>query len=141
MLDFGDQVRALVETVGPLRCEVNLPRSWKDELGQVGPLPLRYVERRRHPRFHFRVCAALEHGQTFPSLPRANVWYQVFTKHLSRGGISFLHSEQLFPRERMRIVLPERGMSAVEIVWCARVQERCFQVGARFVERIHKFSE
>jgi hypothetical protein len=141
MLDLGHQVQELVEAVGPLQCEIQLPSSWQDELAQAGRAPTRYDERRRHLRYHFRVCGALEYRQTFPALPRPNGWHQVFTKGLSRGGLSFLHSEQLFPRERMRILLPGQEISCVEIAWCARVQERCFQIGARFVEQLHKFSE
>jgi hypothetical protein len=141
MLELGHQVQELVAAVGPLQCKIQLPPSWQDELGQARRVPTTYNERRRYPRYHFRVCAALEHRQTFPSLPRPAAWHQVFTQGLSRGGVSFLHSEQLFPRERMRILLPGQGMSCIEIVWCARLQHRCFQVGARFVEQLREFSE
>ena len=138
MLELGDSLRAqvqeLVDAVGPLQCGIELPWWWKGDAGPTGPLPTRYSDRRRHPRFHYRLCAALEHRQTLPSLPRPRQWHQIFTKDLSRGGLSFLHSEQLFPRERMRLVLPRRGMSQIEIVCCNRVQEDCYQVGARFVE-------
>lgn len=138
MLELGDQEQELVKIVGPLKCELDPPSSWKDDLNKTGPLPGKYSDRRRYPRYHFRVCAALEHRQTFPALPRPNVWHKVFTKCVSRGGISFLHSEPLFPRERMQILLPARGTSTIEVVWCARIERRCFQVGARFVERLRE---
>jgi hypothetical protein len=141
MLELGDQVQELVRAVGPLQCDVRLPSSWEESVGRGGQVPAKYDERRRHPRYHFRVCAALEYRRTFPSLNRPNLWHQVFTNDLSRGGLSFLHSEQLFPRERMRILLPGQGMSSLEIVWCVRVQDRCFRVGARFVEQLRKFTE
>jgi hypothetical protein len=140
MLDLGHQVQELVDAVGPLRCDIQLPSSWQDKLGQAGQAPTRYHERRRQPRYHFRVCGALEYRQTLPSLHRPHGWHQIFTNGLSRGGLSFLHSAQLFPRERMQILLPGRNPKCVEIVWCRRVQERCFYVGARFVEQLRNLA-
>ena len=141
MLDLGHQVQELVQAVGPLRCDLQLPSSWQDEFGQAGQVPSRYHERRRHPRYHFQVCGALEYRQTFPSLDRPSGWHRIFTNGLSRGGLSFLHGEQLFPRERMRILLPGQELKCIEIAWSSRVQERCFRVGARFVEQLHKFDQ
>jgi hypothetical protein len=141
MLELSRQVQELIAAVGPLQCDVELPSSWREGLGQAERIPTRLNERRRHARYRLRVCAALGYRQTFPGLQRANGWHQVFTTTVSRGGLSFLHSEQLFPRERMWFFLPRQGISCVEIVWSARVQERCFHVGARFVEQLHKFSE
>ncbi|MHC4405798.1 MAG: hypothetical protein ACYTG0_39640, partial [Planctomycetota bacterium] len=124
----------LVAAVGPLKCDIDLPSSWTESLGETGPISTMLDDRRRHPRYGFRTRAALEYRQTFPTFPRPGGWHLVFTKGLSRGGFSFLHGEQLFPRERMRIALPGLGMSVVEIVWSLRLQHRCFQVGSRFVE-------
>ena len=135
MLELRDQEQKLVQTVGPLKCDLELPDAWKDRFRQTGRLPGKYTDRRRHPRYHFRVCAALEYRQTFPTLPRPKGWHKIFTNDLSRGGLSFLHSEPLFPRERMQIALPGQGAKIIEVVWCARVQDRCFQIGARFVEQ------
>jgi hypothetical protein len=136
MLELRDQEQKLVATVGPLKCNLELPKAWKDSFHQTGRLPGEYVDRRRHPRYHFRACAALEYRQTFPTLPRPQGWHKIFTNDLSRGGLSFLHSEPLFPRERMRVVLPGKGAKLIEVVWFVRVQDRCFRVGARFVEQV-----
>jgi hypothetical protein len=135
MLELGDQEQKLVESVGPLKSDLQLPESWKERFGQTGRLPGKYSDRRRHPRYHFRVYAALEYRQTFPTLPRLSGWYKIYTNDLSRGGLSFLHSEPLYPRERMRVVLPGQGAKIIEVVWFARVQARCFWIGARFVEQ------
>lgn len=134
MLDLRDQEEALIEIVGPMRCDVRLPADWSEAPSQTGPLPGRYSDRRRYPRYHFRCCAALRYRQTLPTLPRAESWYKVFSSDISRGGVSFLHSEPLFPRERMFLVLPQERVRTIEVVSCIRLQERCFRVGARFVE-------
>jgi hypothetical protein len=135
MLDLRGQEQALIETVGPLRCDVNLPSAWEESLSQTGRLPGKYSDRRRYPRYHFGGCAALQYRQTFPALPRPEAWYKVFSNDISRGGLSFLHGEPLFPRERMLIVLPPQLVRAIEVVSYVRVQERCFRVGARFIEQ------
>ena len=136
MLEFRDQEQTLVSAVGPLKCDVTLPSSFEDNARQTGQLPGAYSERRRHPRFNCGGCAALKYRQTFPALSRPDGWYKVFTKDLSRGGLSFLHSDPLFPRERVQIVLPRQGARIIEVVSCIRVQDRCFRVGARFVEQV-----
>jgi hypothetical protein len=135
MLDFSDHEQALVSAVGPLKCDVSLPSSFEDDACRSGQLPGAYSEKRRHPRFNFGGCAALKYRQTFPALSRPLDWHKVFTKDLSRGGLSFLHSEPLFPRERVQIVLPLQEAKTIEVVSCVRVQERCFRVGGRFVEQ------
>jgi len=135
MLELGYKLQELRDLVGPLACEVELPASWRQGPSPGAQLVGKFEERRRHPRYAYRACAALQHRQTFPSYPRESRWHLVYTKDLSRGGLSFYHSEPLFPRERMRIVLPQHGMCTIEVVWCGRIQARCFQIGARFVER------
>jgi hypothetical protein len=137
MLELRDQERELVANVGPLKCDLRFPDAWKDRFDQTGPLPSRYSDRRRYVRYHFRVWAALEHRQTFPALPRPRGWHKILTIDLSRGGLSFLHSEPLFPRERMQFVLPGQLARIVEVVWFTRIQDRCFHVGGRFVEQAH----
>ena len=135
MLELGDQEQKLVESVGPLKSDLQLPEAWKERLHETGRLPGKYSDRRRHPRYHFHACAALEYRQTLPSLPRPAGWHKIYTNDLSRGGLSFLHSEPLFPRERMQIVLPGQGAKIIEVVWFARIDARCFCIGARFVEQ------
>ena len=75
MLELRDQEQELVQTVGPLKCDLQLPDAWKERFHQTGRLPGRYSDRRRHARYHLRVCAALEYRQTFPTLPRPKGWH------------------------------------------------------------------
>jgi hypothetical protein len=94
-------------------------------------------DRRRFARLLCRGAhhrAALKYAATFPALPRAVGWYGVYTLDISRGGCGFLHSEPLFPGERMEILLLGGARHWIEITRCERWQERCFVVGAQFVE-------
>jgi len=77
--------------------------------------------------------AALEYRQSLPTLPRNPAWFGVYMNDLSHQGCGFFHGEQLYPGERMRLVLPTGTDLPIEVTWCRRIDESCFAVGARFV--------
>ena len=63
-------------------------------------------DRRRFPRMICRGKHPSGPGvSSSPALPRPQEWHGVYTLDISRGGIGFLHSEPLYPGERMRVVL------------------------------------
>jgi hypothetical protein len=128
-----DQIRKLTNALGPLKCEVELPSSWTDYFHRRGTIPTRPNERRRFPRSHLRASAALQYRQSFPALPRGEDWHKVYTKDVSRAGLAFLHSEQLYPKEQMALLLPDGRSRAIEVVRCRRIQARCFEIGAIFI--------
>jgi hypothetical protein len=127
------RIQKLIETVGPLKCELELPSSWADYFDRRGPMPTTFQEKRRFPRSYLRTSAALQHRQSLLALPRAETWYKVYAKDVSRGGVGFLHGEQLFPLEQMNLVLPDGRSRPIEVVRCRRIQERCFEIGAVFI--------
>jgi hypothetical protein len=128
-----DQIRKLSQMVGPLPCEVELPAAWSDFFDHRGPTPTCPRERRRFPRPYLRAMAALRHQRSLPALARSTTWHKVYTKDVSRAGVGFLHSEQLFPMEQMRLVMPDGRCRRIEVVRCRRIQERCFEIGATFI--------
>jgi hypothetical protein len=98
-----------------------------------GPMPTAWDEHRRHPRFYFRSCAeAFIHplrGQLDPNAPPCFL----VTRDLSRGGVSLIHTEQLFPGQRLDLILNGEPPRASEVVWCRRWGNDRFAVGCRFV--------
>ncbi|MBN2476776.1 MAG: PilZ domain-containing protein [Pirellulales bacterium] len=141
MLQDDDPLEELIRTFGPLRCEVDLPDSWSESPLEGKMLLGSSFDQRRFPRFQIRVCGALRYRQSLPALPRAEAWHRVFARDISRCGLAFLHSEQLFPREQMRLVLPDGKESLIEVARCRQIQPRCFEVGVRFVERFRGSAE
>ena len=133
MLGRDDARHELGAILAKCRCEIELPPTWHDFFEKTGLLTGAYDEKRRFRRSHFRGCAVLRYGQTFPSLSRPSTWHKVYTKDISRCGLGFLHSEQLFPRESMRVILPDGSQRTIEVVRCRRLKRRCFEIGARFV--------
>ena len=126
-------MQKLIEAVGPLKCEVELPSSWTDYFDRRGMMPTCLQEKRRFPRSYLRTSAALEYRQSFPALPRSATWYEVYTKDVSRGGVAFLHGEELYPMEQMSLVLPDGRLHPIEVVRCRRIQDRSFEIGAVFI--------
>jgi len=133
MLDRTGQCPALNEVTDRLPCRVALPEEWVDFFDQSGPLPSGPTDVRKRPRYYYRETMAIRYRQTFPTLYRNSCWYTVYTRDLSRSGLSFLHFEQLFPGERFVALLPGDKEAAIEVMRCQRVQDFCFIVGARFV--------
>ncbi len=135
---LGDEAARseLIDALGACRCTVRLPKEWFDFFEKSGPVPAEFGDKRRFPRVHLRAHAALHYRQTFPSLPRPDHWYKVYTKDISRCGMAFLHGEQLFPRERMTVLLPDGSSQPLEVVRCRRVGPRCYEIGARFVATV-----
>jgi len=138
MSQSHDRTPGIAEAVSQLKCEIDLPSAWKDYFDRRGQLPTCMGDKRRFPRSYFRGTAALHCRQSFPALPRPDLWYKVYTKDVSRSGVSFLHGEQLFPGEQMTLVLPDGRSRHVEVVRCHRVQQRCFEIGATFIAGLHK---
>jgi hypothetical protein len=77
---------------------------------------------------------------TLPAIERGQQVHCVLTKDISRGGLSFLHTEQLFPEERIKLWLPIGKHDAL-IVRCQRGNENCYEIGAVFTSLGHDSSE
>ena len=145
MLELQDESGRLrlADAITKLECEIKLPESWSDFFevsGLVGSSP---DDNRRAARWRNRVRAGLLCRETFPVLPRSDEWYPVYIKDLSHSGAAFIHSEQLFPLERMSLLLIDERSSrllqnnclqTMEVVWCKRVQANCYEVGGRFID-------
>jgi hypothetical protein len=99
----------------------------------TGPLPTAWDEHRRFPRFYFRSCAELLiyplRGERDPEEPPRFV----LTRDLSRGGMSLVHTEQLFPTQRLEIILNGAAPRSLEVMWCRRWTHGRYVIGCRFV--------
>lgn len=106
MLDLQDESGRLrlADAITQLECKIELPDTWHDFFDQVGPTGSDPTERRQFPRWKNRSLAGLLHCETFPVIPRNRQWFPIYLKDVSRGGVAFIHSEQLYPLERMRLL-------------------------------------
>ena len=122
------------DMIALLPCEVQLPDTWVEGANEADGFVAVHRDCRRFHRRGFCSIAALEYRQSFPSMRRPSIRHRVYTIDLARGGLSFLHSEQLFPREWAGIILLDGSDHEIEIIHCRRIQDRCFEIGARFIK-------
>ncbi len=133
MLDQGNDSPRLNELTNSLSCGIEFPESWGDFFEKSGPMPSGPGDKRQCPRYYFRSAIAIEYMQTIPALSRECNWYKVYSRDLSRCGVSFVHAEQLFPGEHINVLLQGDREAVAEVAWCSRIRAKCFAVGARFV--------
>ena len=93
---------------------------------------------RRFPRFYCRTQAALALKQSLPSCPRHDGTYRIYVKDISRSSISFLHYEQLFPRERADVLLSDGKVRSLKIARSRRLQDDCFEVVGHFMSILNE---
>jgi hypothetical protein len=112
-----------------------------DFFAKVGPLPKAWDDLRRFPRFYFRSCAeaTIHPLAAAESTPPTQCY--VLTRDLSRSGLSLMHNAQLFPGQRLDIVLNGQAPRSVEVVWCRRLAPGRYGVGCRFTKRSEEEAE
>jgi hypothetical protein len=136
MLDSGGRQAEVERWIFSLPCNVQFPAKLREELERTGAVPVPCDDTRRHRRIFCRGArhrAALELRQTLPALRRETSWHSVYTSDFSKSGCGFIHSEALYPGERLRMIMLTGGDRHVEIAWCRRLDKHCYAAGAWFV--------
>lgn len=105
-------------------------------LKKAGPAPTCPDDKREPPLVRVggdAFCAALKYQQSLAAVPCVPGWHRLCMVDLSTRGIGFPHSEQLFPDERMQVVLLTGDRRTLEITRYQRLGPSCYRMGARFV--------
>ena len=114
-----------------LECRVQLPEEMADDyFSETGALPTSFDERRRFARFRFRTKAILGVRPTLPVIPRTPEKHVIYSYDMSRGGLAFLHSQQLFPMEVCDLWLPTQKL-VVRVTRCQYLNENCYLIGSQ----------
>ena len=69
-----------------------------------------------------------------PALNRSTQPHRIYIKDVSRSSVAFLHSEQLYPRESLRITFIDGRVRRAEVYCCRRHQDNCFEVVVKFAD-------
>src|SRR5262245_40911569 len=111
------------------------PRIESDsEFGpQAAEPPARWDDPRRFPRYPFQAPVEATIYPLAESSTQTAVQCSMLTKDVSRGGINLIHCEQLFPGQKIDIVL-NGAKRSVEVVWCRRRTNRCYSAGCHFIK-------
>ena len=134
MLEGSPAVQEIGSAADKVICQVQIPPDWESGRSIGEPLPTMVDDKRRFPRFHYRVRGLITPRPTFPDHTRPEQTFVVYTKDISRGGVALLHSEELFPKEWCQLRLPPHFENKLEVVRCMRLADRCYLIGARFPE-------
>ena len=134
--DYSKLLNKLLETC---ECDLAVPRELQDRLTRRGVVPLTQDDQRQYIRHHFNGPGVLEYDETFSSIPREHTIAQVMTIDISRSGIAFLHSEQLFPGERVSLWLPV-GKRSYVVERCVEHNDSCFEIGAALADNVPEAS-
>ena len=100
------------------------------ELFGFGPADADFRDVREFPRFPFRGRAGVV---VLPCEPGGEpVECEVLTTDVSRGGLSLLSRQQLFPGQQVVLVLND-AHRLVEVCWCCRVWAGLYSAGCKFL--------
>jgi hypothetical protein len=136
MLEQIGHVDDLKPPQGTYRCRVLIPEAARRILEKKGATPTLEGDGRRFPRHRTRGWAVLEYQSTFAALQRPAESHAVLLVDLSRGGVGFLHSEQLFPLEQMCLTLHNNRSRTITIMHCRRLGDCCYLIGGEFTKTL-----
>ena len=102
-------------------CRIDLPPGFDGFFEQTGHRRAEFSDRRQFRRVLLREQALLQIQKQLSV---------IYTSDLSRGGICFLHSEQLFPGDRIRIWRSSGADLHLVVARCLRHGPRCYECGA-----------
>jgi hypothetical protein len=124
MLDLSDE-RELIESAWETAAaRAELPPSVARRFFEPkGPMRGHFDNRRTFHRYYLRGKAILA---------RRDTTLGIYTKDISRQGICFLSPVQLFPKERVKLRMPNGTQYELEIARCRREEDNCFECGTRF---------
>jgi hypothetical protein len=118
------------------QCEVIdrlvVPEEYQRLLQREGVLPAFAGDLRRFPRRCMNVDGQMCYGSGTLTLPSSGERHCIKIVDLARGGVGFLHSDQIFPGEQVTVIFPNAKSLNVEVRWCRRLSDQCYQVGGRF---------
>jgi hypothetical protein len=111
---------------------LRVPEAVTKSLRERQAAPPQQNDNRQFPRRYLVAHAIVQYGTGLPAHPRSPQRHNVVVADLSRRGLRFLHSEQLFPGELATIQIAAGKQMHVEVARCRKVADFCYEIGAKF---------
>ncbi len=109
--------------------QFELPATMNDFFDRQGHSAATGLNVRRSPRIRTRHKAVMHFSDPLPAFPRPAMPVAIYTNDLSRTGFGCICREQLYPGERVHILLPNCWLEAT-IARGRRLGPECFEAGA-----------
>ncbi|TWU56747.1 hypothetical protein Poly51_26640 [Rubripirellula tenax] len=130
-IDYPTRFSELIQSID---CDIELPIEWTDYFEERGEITSYAEDDRANRRLKIRTQGMMWFESTLPFLARSSNHTVIYTRDFSRFGAGFLVPFQLFPEERVRIVLPTFWVR-LQVVRARRITSKCFEIGATLLER------
>lgn len=115
----------LIDHIWPQLAELAEPPGHEDEFfAAEGFAATVFDDRRNFPRRYLRERAILTAD---------GVSTGCYTNDITRDGLGLICSRQLFPQDRVHVLLGSGERPELTVRWCRRLGERCYAVGCRRV--------
>jgi hypothetical protein len=111
---------------------LRVPDAVSKSLHERRDAPPQPSDTRQFPRRYLVAPAIVEYRDGLPAHPRQPQRHSVIVADLSRSGLRFLHSEQIFPGELAIIQIASGKQMHIEIARCRKIADCCYEVGAKF---------
>jgi hypothetical protein len=129
--DYPTQFGDLIHSVS---WDIELPLEWKDFFEERGEVPSYIDDDRSSQRIKVRTHGIAWIERSLPFKPRSAEPFGVYTRDFSRNGTGFLCPFELYPEERVRIVLPT-FWCRLHVMRTRRITSKCFEIGASLTSR------
>jgi hypothetical protein len=131
MLDF-DYPQHYAGLISEINWSITLPQTWCRFFEESGVLPSLPNDMRRSQRRAVRTFGLLRIDGTIPAITRSSALFGIYTKDFSKNAVGLISPIQLYPGERLRLILPTCWLS-LEVIRCRRHNSTCYEVGAQLL--------
>lgn len=125
-IDYSTQFNQLIEQIA---FDIELPIEWKDYFDQRGEVTSFAEDERNNKRLKIRTHGVMWFDHSLPAYPRPENPVGIYTRDFSRQGSGFLSPFELYPEEKVRVLLPTFWVQ-LHIVRVRRITSKCYEIGA-----------
>ena len=133
MLDesYKEKLDAILEST---TWSIQLPARLADFFSVRGDSQSTEHEERKHLRIRARAKCIGYFESRLVGLGRDSNGIPIYTADFSRGGCGFISAIQIFPKEKLRLILPTFWLQ-VEAVRCRKLGPNCYEVGSVLIAK------
>lgn len=129
--DYSSRFSRLIESV---KWDIELPRDWTDYFDHRGETSSFNGDVRSNKRMMVRTYGLMWTEESLSFCHRSAEPIGIYTRDFSRQGVGLLTPFQIYPEERIRVVLPAFWVE-LSIVRARRITNKCYEVGAELLQR------